>query len=99
MAGILFDTHAFIRQLRESGFEEEQAEALSEAMKNVREAITQEAVTKSDINEVRHEIRELELKMGNQLESIRGEITLLKWMMGVLLAGVASLVLRSFFLS
>ena len=98
MAGIMFDTHAFIRRLKESGFEEEQAEALSEAMKNVREAITQEAVTKSDINEVRHEIREIELKIGSQLESIRGEITLLKWMMGVLLAGVASLVLRAFFL-
>ena len=62
------------------------------------ETIAEDAVTKSDINEARHEIRELELKIENRLESVRGEITLLKWMMSVLLAGVASLVLKAFFL-
>lgn len=33
MATITFDTHKFVRRLQEAGFEEKQAEAISEAFK------------------------------------------------------------------
>jgi len=39
---------------------------------------------------LRHEIKELDLR-------IHGEMLLMKWMLGLLLAGVASLILKSFF--
>lgn len=90
MAVLAFDTHALIKQLKEAGFPELQAEALSEALKKVQEAYLGELVTK-------HDLRELELKIDNKLESMAGELKLIKWMMGVMLAGVVSLVLKAFF--
>jgi hypothetical protein len=47
----------------------------------------------------KRDLKELELKMDNKFESMKGELTLLKWMVGVLLAGVVSLVLKAFFIS
>lgn len=35
IATITFDTHRFVRKLKEAGFEEKQAEALTEAMQAV----------------------------------------------------------------
>lgn len=37
MATITFDTHKFIRRLREAGFEESQAEAVADAFQNAQE--------------------------------------------------------------
>ncbi|MGH8627241.1 MAG: hypothetical protein ACREYC_18910 [Gammaproteobacteria bacterium] len=49
-----------------------------------------EAKLMGEITEVRGEVT-----FG--LTQVRGEITLMKWMLGVLLAGVFSLVLKAFF--
>jgi hypothetical protein len=58
-------------------------------------------ITKQDIKELatatKQDLKELELRIENKLESMRGEITLLKWMMGFVLAGIVSLVLKAFF--
>jgi hypothetical protein len=89
---VTFDTYAFVKQLKESGFSEAQAEALSEALKKAQEASLENLATKSDISEVKHDIKELELRINAQL-------LLLKWMVGVMLAGVVSLVLKAFFIS
>ena len=92
MPSITFDTHAFIKKLKESGFKEEQAEVLSEVIKEVQGATIEDLATKDDIKELRHEMKELELRINAQL-------LLLKWMVGVMLAGVVSLVLKAFFIS
>jgi seryl-tRNA synthetase len=63
---------------------------------------------KQDIAQVRQEVAQiktvvnqdtkaLELRMDNKFESIKGEIILLKWMMGIMIAGVLSLILKAFF--
>ena len=83
MSVIAFDTHAFVKRLEKSGFKEEQAEALSEAIKDVNEAHLEELATKRDLKELRLEFN--------------GQFTLLKWMMGFILAGIVSLVLKAFF--
>ena len=81
MASLTFDTHQFVRKLRERGFTEQQAEALAEALADAqREA---EPVTKKDLQ--------------IELAPIRADINLMKWMMGLLLAGVLALVLKTFF--
>lgn len=84
MATIVFDTHKFVKKLKESGFNEVQAEALSEALKEAQQSSVENLATKTDL-------RELELRL-------TGEITLLKWMMGFVLAGIVSLVLKAFFM-
>lgn len=98
MARVAFDTHAFVKQLRESGFEEALAEALAEAFRKAQDVHLEELAT-------RYDLKELDLKIDNKLESIKGEINLVmgeinsvKWMMGILLAGVVSLILKAFFI-
>jgi hypothetical protein len=81
MATITFDTHKFVRKLKESGFDEKQAESLSEAM---RAAIDEsELVTKKD--------------MQIELAPIISDLNLLKWMVGVLLALAVANFAKQFF--
>ncbi|MBF0609475.1 MAG: DUF1640 domain-containing protein [Candidatus Magnetobacterium sp. LHC-1] len=53
-----------------------------------------ELATKDDIVKVKDEIA----KLSERIVKIDGELTLLKWMMGILIAGVVSLVMKAFFL-
>jgi len=81
MATVTFDTHKFVRRLRDAGFEENQAEALTEAL---RFAIDDtELVTRKDLQ--------------IELAPIKSDLTVVKWMLGLMLGGVAALVLKSFF--
>lgn len=128
MAAVTFDTHAFIKQLKEAGFEEAQAEALSETFKKAQEAHLGELATRHDFEElklsIRHDIEEFKLATRHDIEELKastkldieelkpstrhdlkelelridGELKLLKWMTGVTLAGVVSLVLKAFFM-
>jgi len=110
MAAVTFDTLKFVKTLKEAGVPESQAEAFSTAVQESHEVA--DLVTKADLREyesvirgdlekletglrhemgdLRHEIKALELR-------IHGEMLLLKWMIGLLIAGVASLILKLFF--
>ena len=80
MSSITFDTHRFVRRLREAGFDEKQAEALTEAM---RAAIDEsELVTRKDLQ--------------IELAPIRADLTMLKWMSGLVLGGIVTLIVKSF---
>ena len=83
MATITFDTLKFVKRLKSAGFNDEQAEALSEAFKDSQETSIEDLTTKNDL-------RELEIR-------INGELRLIRWMMGFVLAGIAALILKSFF--
>lgn len=87
MATITFDTHKFVRKLREAGMPEGQAEALAEAQKDAfSETLDSQLATKADISRI-------ELKLVEH----EGELRLIKWMMGFVLGGVTALVLKAFF--
>lgn len=88
MASITFDTHKFIRRLRESGMPEAQAKALSDAFREAQGEA--ELATKHDIDLLKRDLKELETRLV-------GELTLLKWMLGLLLGGVLALILKAFF--
>jgi DNA-binding transcriptional MerR regulator len=110
MATVTFDTLKFVKTLKEAGVPESQAEAFSTAVQESHEAadlatkadlLEYESVIRGDLEkletglrhemgDLRHEIKALELR-------IHGEMLLLKWMLGLLIAGVASLILKSFF--
>ncbi|GMU49631.1 MAG: hypothetical protein AMXMBFR31_18570 [Candidatus Desulfobacillus denitrificans] len=81
MASITFDTHKSIRRLKDAGVPEPQAEALAEALRDAQGKA--EIVTKQDLQ--------------IELAPIKADVQLIKWMLGILLAGVASLVIKSFF--
>jgi len=112
MPGLTFDTHESVKSLKAAGFNEGQAEALMAEFKKVQESSIADLTTKgdlkdvrqelkgdinsvrqelkSDINSVRQEVKQLEIKL-------TGEITLVKWMLGFMLAGILSLVMKAFF--
>ena len=57
---IALDTLAYARRLREAGFSEAQAEGQAEALAA---AMTDTLATKQDLNELRHEFHELQIRM------------------------------------
>jgi ubiquinone biosynthesis protein UbiJ len=95
MTTAAFDTLRFSKRLKEAGFTESQAEALAEAIKDA--SGEAELATKADVADVKRDIKELELKIDARFEGLKGELTLLKWMLGLLLGGTVALILKTFF--
>jgi hypothetical protein len=81
MTAITFDTLKFMHRLRDSGIPEQHAEAIAEAFK--------EASGEADL------VSKKDLQI--ELAPIKADISLIKWMLGILLAGVMSLILKAFF--
>jgi hypothetical protein len=48
LLNVAFDTHEFVKELQNSGFQEQQAEALSRAMKKAQETHLDQLATKHD---------------------------------------------------
>jgi len=88
MAAITFDTHKFVRKLEEAGFDLKQAEAVADAFKEAQGEA--EVATQRDIER-------LEAKLEARFERIDGELRLNRWMLGVMLAGIVSLILKAYF--
>lgn len=108
----MIDTHAVIQRLRAAGFPEGQAEALTAIWQEVAAAQIDQLATKADLEalglRLEHRLQTtksdleargqaFETKVEARFATIEADIRLLKWMLGVLLAGVASLVLKAFF--
>lgn len=106
MASITFDTLKFARRLKEAGVPERHAEAEADALAEIFNANLGELATKRDLNELgaatKRDLNELETANKRDLKElelkINGELKLVKWMLGLLLAGVLSLVLKAFFI-
>jgi hypothetical protein len=87
MTTITFDTLKFAQRLEQAGVPRDQAVAMAEVQReSLAEIMDAQLATKSDIQDVRLKLIEHD-----------GQFSLLKWMLGVLLAGVLSLVLKAFF--
>ncbi|MEW5973618.1 MAG: coiled-coil domain-containing protein [Pseudomonadota bacterium] len=80
MATIPFDTHKFVRKLQDAGFEQKQAEALTEAMRAVIDE--SELVTRKDLQ--------------IELAPVRADLNLLKWMVGLLIGIAVAILARLF---
>lgn len=90
MTTVTFDTLELVDKLKSSGIPQEQAEAVVRVIAKAQEGL----VTKQDLQEVKNELKSV---MSIRFERIDGELKLNRWMLGVLLAGVISLVLKAFF--
>ena len=64
MAAIMFDTHAFVKELTEAGMPEPQAEVLARSQAML---IDEKLVTKQDLKQ---ELREMELRLKLHLGSM-----------------------------
>ena len=109
MTTAVFDTLKVSRNLKAAGFAEAQADAIVQSMA---EAFEDTVATKSDVVAIRADMDKLEASVKadiaavkaelkdkstkTDLAVIRGDIRLLKWMIGVILACVAFPILKSF---
>ena len=82
MTTITFDTHKFIRRLKESGIPESQAEAIAEAFQSA--SGEAELATKRDL-------REMELRLDAKIDKATSDlkVDLIKWVTGALIAQAA----------
>lgn len=60
MTAITFDTHEFVKKLKEAGFTEQQAEALTETIKAAQGIDLSDLVTKNDLT---NELARLEIRL------------------------------------
>ena len=79
MASAAFDTLKAAKRLKQSGFSDEQAEALSEVFQQVQESHLQTLATKSDLTELKSELSE-------RVTKVEGRLSLVQWMLGFNLA-------------
>ena len=94
MTTITFDTLKFANKLKSAGVPEKQAEAEAEAISEALEVNLKDLVTKEY----------LDAKLQQELAPIRTDLAVLKadsvtikWMMGIIIAGVMSIVIKTFF--
>lgn len=98
MAIITFDTLKFVERLKAAGIPEGQAKAEAEALQGVfAEALDSQLATKADILRLERRMDGFDAKLDRSEAKLSGELTLLKWMMGLILGGVVALILRAFF--
>jgi len=88
MATLAFNTYEFIKNLKDSGLNEKQAEAITTGILQAHDSA--DVATKGDL-------RELELRLDKKLTEMKGESILIRWMLGVIIAGIAGLIIKTFF--
>jgi len=107
---VSFDTLRYVKRLKAANVPESQAEAQAEALRELWGA--QEVATRSDVRELeaatdskfdllRKDIVNLEQRLAGRIElaeeCAKSCFTLLYWMFGFMIAGLASLVLKAYF--
>ncbi len=87
MATLIFDTLKFTQRLEQVGISHDQAVAMVEAQKeSLSEIMESHLATKNNVQDVK--IKQVEHD---------GQFTLIKWMLGILIGGVMSIVVKTFF--
>jgi len=91
MTTITFDTFKFVDRLEKAGLSREQASAIVEAQKDAfSEALDSTLATKRDVELLSNKLDKVEAKL-------LGELTLMKWMVGVLIAIALANFAKQFF--
>ena len=99
---IAIDTLKIYERLKAANLNEEAAKEIAEVMREVSLESQKRLVIKSDLLQVKTEIEgkldKLESKIIERITAMEEELKLIKWMLGILLAGVISLILKAFFM-
>ncbi|MDE2664972.1 MAG: DUF1640 domain-containing protein [Acidobacteriota bacterium] len=95
MTTAVFDTLKASDTLKAAGIEAKQAEAIVHTMAG---AFEDTVATKADLIEVKAELKQDIVSTRAEVAIVKGDIRLLKWMNGVVMACVAFPILKSFLL-
>lgn len=78
MATITFDTHQFVRKLRDAGISEAQAEVITEVMRDA--VASADVATKSDVESIRKDMEILRAELKKDIAETKSE--LVRWVVG-----------------
>lgn len=92
-----FDTLKFANHLKAAGVADKHAEAQASALVEALQSGLEEVASKGDIKDVKNDLALLDAKIDRIESSLRGELMLLKWMLGATFTGVATILVRLFF--
>ena len=92
MSTITFDTLKFTKTLEKAGVPSDQAEAFAEAFKEA--GGEAELASRKDIALA---VAELKSEIRNEITFVKGELTLVKWMLGAVLATSLANFAKQFF--
>jgi hypothetical protein len=113
MAVATFDTLKFANTLKAAGVPPAQAEAEAQAFAEVIQLNLKELLTKEDLGatekELKQEVKEVEQRVNAKIDNgladlkvllaqARGELVLLRWMLGVTVGGIVAILIRLFLL-
>ena len=90
MTTITFDTLELVDKLKTAGIPQAQAEAVVRVIADAQETLVSNVT-------LDHRLKETELRSDARFERIDGELKLNRWMLGIIIAGIMSLVLKAFF--
>jgi hypothetical protein len=94
------DTYAFITKLKEAGMPEPQAVVMSDTIKQVEQSRPDVLAAKADIYQVKTELKADIQQVRAEIQQVKtelsGQIMLLKWMLGFVLAGIVSIIFKLF---
>ncbi len=71
MTALTFDTHLFVKRLRDTGVPEAQAEAIIDVVRDASAQSLYDSANKADIRDVKTELREMELRMDSRFKDIQ----------------------------
>jgi hypothetical protein len=87
MAITALDTHQTVKDLTAAGFTDSQAEALTQALRQVQQIDLSDLTTKADLAELRNEMKLEFAAVGREMAETKTE--LIKWVLGIGFAQVA----------
>jgi hypothetical protein len=97
---IAFDTLKFANRLKTAGVPSAQAEAEAEVFADIFKSNLNELATKADLRELEMHLDAKTDKrfaeVDRRFTEVKGELLLFKWMLGVVVAGIDSLLIKSF---
>ena len=83
MTTLTFDTHEFIKELKNAGFSEQQAEAITNLQKTVIGTTLEQVKHDYQLDDLatKRDLKELELKVAKDIAESKAE--LIRWVVGV----------------
>jgi len=91
MASVTFDTLKFVETLEAARLTREQATAIATAVRDAQESA--DVATKGDIALVRKDVEGVR----SEIKSVHNELSIHRWMLGFVFAGMISLLVKTFF--
>jgi len=98
MSTVAFDTLKFVERLEAGGFTSAQAKAAASAFADAtgEQLVTRQAL-RDELSPIKADLKETEFRLDAKLTKMEGELSLLKWMLGLVIAGILALVLKAYF--